>query len=61
MLTKSQIRNMKKKRDEARRRAEQLEKRAEGKTQFVREYLLNNAKMHRQDEWACNVVLGRYA
>jgi hypothetical protein len=51
---------MKKKRDEARRRAEQLEKRAEGKTTFVREWLLNNAKMHRQNEWACNAVLGRH-
>lgn len=59
-MTKSQIRNMKKKRDEARRRAEQLEKRAEGKTTFVREWLLNNAKMHRQNEWACNAVLGRH-
>lgn len=61
MLTKSQIRNMKKKRDESRRKAEHLEKQAQGKSQFVREYLLKNAEMHRQDEWACNVALGQHA
>lgn len=60
-MTKSQIRDMKKKRDESRRRAEHLEKRAEGKSQFVREHLLNDAKRHRDDERACNMLLGRHA
>ncbi len=60
-MTKSQIRDLKKKRDEARRRAENLERQAEGKNPFVREWLLHDAKRHRDDERACNMLLGRHA
>lgn len=60
-MNKSHIRKVKKERDDARRKAERLEQQAEGKGQFMHAHLIAAAKKHRDEEWACNAVLGRHA
>ncbi len=60
-MNKSHIRKVKKERDDARRKAERLEQQAEGKSQFMREHLMAAAQRHRDEERACNAVLGRHA